>query len=486
VRVRQVVDLSATPPVDALTAFHASHPIFRVLVCGGDGSASWVLSAIEECDLRGWDGGVYRPAVALLPLGTGNDLARVLGWGKGVRFEALRSRLVALDGARVALLDRWRISGTIPENRTEVVMSNYLSIGVDAKAALLWARMALRVPALFRLRLLNKLWYAPHTHTPTPRALLRTRRRRRYAAATPPPRHHATPPRHHATATPPRRRHRRHRHAASMLLRSCASALRYIICGTPEFWQHSYRRLDERLILECDGEVVALPRGIEGLMVLNTPSYGGGSDLWDESRGAPLAARTDRFTNPPAAVSSMSDGLLEVRPLTRSMVAACRVDAAPRRRCGAPRPPCARVPTHLQASRTDSCHLAAARLLTLRRACACMQVVGVTDVVHLAFSLGGLSNGVRLCQGRRVRVRSVGAGVPLQIDGEPCNIDRVGDDGSEPFDLSIAKCDTALLLARGAPTRDGAVSAYGAIESQLSEQALSTAQRDALLAVLGR
>ena len=38
-------------------------------------------------------------------------------------------------------------------------MCNYLSIGVDAKAALLWARLALRLPWAFRLRLLNKLWY---------------------------------------------------------------------------------------------------------------------------------------------------------------------------------------------------------------------------------------------------------------------------------------------------------------------------------------
>ena len=35
-------------------------------------------------------------------------------------------------------------------------MSNYLSVGVDAKAALNWARMAKAVPALFRMRLLNK------------------------------------------------------------------------------------------------------------------------------------------------------------------------------------------------------------------------------------------------------------------------------------------------------------------------------------------
>jgi len=63
----QVVDLANEDPAKALSQF-IDLPRLRILVCGGDGTAKWIMTCMEQLDLDCW------PPIGLLPLGTGNDL----------------------------------------------------------------------------------------------------------------------------------------------------------------------------------------------------------------------------------------------------------------------------------------------------------------------------------------------------------------------------------------------------------------------------
>jgi len=115
------------------------------VACGGDGTVAAVMEASAAA------GGMV--PVGVLPLGTGNDQARSLGWSEG--FGDLDRRLEALGTAACGRLDRWRL--VMPAG--DRMWFNYVSLGFDARVARRFHALRQHHPVLFRSGAVNKVLY---------------------------------------------------------------------------------------------------------------------------------------------------------------------------------------------------------------------------------------------------------------------------------------------------------------------------------------
>jgi diacylglycerol kinase (ATP) len=172
---------------------------------------SWVLGAIDKAQLK------IRPVLGIVPLGTGNDLARVLGWGPGYDSEDITEVLNDLQNAKIVHLDRWRVN--VDHSRfmglrrpsKRIVMNNYFGIGCDACVTLNFHNRRESMPFLFTSRVINKAVFFGY--------------------------------------------------------------------GSKEVLSRSCKDLQNRLEVELDGVHLKLPE-LEGVVVLNINSWGAGVPVW--------------------------------------------------------------------------------------------------------------------------------------------------------------------------------------------------------------
>ena len=203
----------------------------RVLIAGGDGTVNWVLETVammmEEDDTVKW------PPVAILPLGTGNDLSRQFNWGHaflGQNKDLARLREAILT-AEVKQLDRWKLQvQRIRDESTDVgdagvekageeeasdwskTFINYFGMGVDGRVVALFEECRTAYPWLFCCRCMNNAIYG-------------------WFGAT-----------------------------------FCCRQKHQL--GAGDF------------VLELDGAALAIPKNSQGLQILNIQSFMGGVELW--------------------------------------------------------------------------------------------------------------------------------------------------------------------------------------------------------------
>ncbi|ORX61123.1 hypothetical protein BCR36DRAFT_394247 [Piromyces finnis] len=166
----QICDITYDNPEEVILSFIKCYSNCRIIACGGDGTVSWMNSIFDKFLKEKLLTRDEVPPIGVIPLGTGNDLSRVLGWGGGYEGEnAIKLFRDLTFDSEVIEMDRWKVE-VIPDKSflqklklkqgpKTIIMNNYFSIGSDANIAYAFHTTRKEHPSLFKSRVVNKIWY---------------------------------------------------------------------------------------------------------------------------------------------------------------------------------------------------------------------------------------------------------------------------------------------------------------------------------------
>lgn len=133
-------------------ALSTNSEAWHLIVCGGDGTISTVVDKMEN-ELRESerDRIIYIP----MPLGTGNDMARTMGFTGKVGLNFVNKFFNRVDSPKtfVKLMDRWNFKVLLPGAEKPMLEKNwmlYLGIGYDGNTSYLFDQMRKKIPWFFK------------------------------------------------------------------------------------------------------------------------------------------------------------------------------------------------------------------------------------------------------------------------------------------------------------------------------------------------
>uniref|UniRef100_A0A674C8D3 Diacylglycerol kinase n=1 Tax=Salmo trutta TaxID=8032 RepID=A0A674C8D3_SALTR len=330
----QVFDLMNGGPQLGLRVFQ-KFATFRILVCGGDGSVGWVLSELDKLNLH------KQCQLGVLPLGTGNDLARVLGWGGLCDDDAqLLQILEKLERATTKMLDSFsqytgflmKLSYLSPQvhitqyadsvashltkildsdKHTDVISSaKYVGFTVVTEKQgtymlLISAQDNSRIDiGEYSCSLCCVYLYSQCSEKCVMNNYFGIGLDAKISLEF---------------------NNKRDEHPKKCSSRT-KNKLWYGVMGTKELVHKTYKNLEQRVLLECDGVPMCLP-SLQGLAVLNIPSYAGGINFWggtkeDNNFGAP--SFDDKKLEVVAVFGSMQMAVSRVINIQHHRIAQCR------------------------------------------------------------------------------------------------------------------------------------------------------------------